>query len=1713
MILNSPKQVRSIAIIAALLLIAGVVLIYNGITNDNLKFSQAAQNTWLTRGKNSFGTQCNNTTSTVLGVQTYTGLNDAVSVAGGEGHTLIVRADGSVWSSGKNTKGQLGLGTTSRFQTPTQIPGLTNIVKVFAGYDHSFALGSGGELYAWGANSLGQLGLGNNNTTDQLSPVQIFTQNILEVSAGKDHTLFLRNDNAVLASGSNFYGQLGDSGIPNFTATPVLTSLTGNITDISASEYASVAVSNISGEVYTWGSGKYGQLGQGNTNDINTPTAIPLLTGVVYISAGESHMVAVKNDNTILEWGNKDAITQAVHTTSPTAISLAGLQNTLGSPATATFTSFSNDRLGTSRENTYLIDDAGKLVVIGKGTHGQNTVSYEKKITPTLVSLGGGNEFTTTSEVSGDYAFIIDDSVAKEVKVWGYNQDYNLGYTANQQGNREFGTVIQNLSTVASGSNHVLYLQNNGNVFSCGLNYDGQLGLGNNNNAFLPTQISGLTSIVQVAGSESGSFALKNDGQVYAWGNHPTSSTTPQLISGLSNIVDITAGSETLLALNASGELYVYGTNGTEAGVGNTAPTTPVQAATNVRSIACAEESCAYVTFAGAVFTTGSNTSGQLGNGSIGGNQNTFTSNGLSNIQSIFGNHEFAGYNAVSFSNTVSAWGEGMLLAQSGSTVANALPSTIAISDVVELGMYFDAVYARRADGSLWSWSENAPTPVLGVNQITSLPISLPGNQIYLKGDLYEPITNIPALQVSCQVGFATFTVGNITTASTTNCIFTLPSDKRITPSFKLAIGDGPLSGTCTTIGLDVFCNGVVTGSASGVYNDIFASLDGITQTDTLDDVYLDNLDQDGDSLPDSWELNNGLNTTFNDAAYDLDNDGFTNVNEYTYLTDPNLQDTDSDGLLDKDEIDLEFNPNNNNSDSGITTLIDESSSNSTLDGAEDIDNDGFGNALEIISNTDPNNPNDKPAINLVEADIANMTFYCSPAGLNATTICKFNMPLDRLLPPNLQLAIGNGGFSSSVCTLNNSTRLVTCTGVATGSAIGLQQIKVKIDTGSPTNTGEMAAIDLADADSDGLSDTWETQYGLDKDDNGTGDRSNGPIGDNDSDTLTNIEEYFYGTNPIDSDTDNDGLIDGVEVAITKTSPTNSNSDSAKTTVNESTNSINDASEDFDNDGYNNLEEINGNTNPFDFNSRPLTGVDSVFIQQMVFFCDEGLTNSTTTCRSTLPSGKTLTSSLFASIGEAGSSPACVLNDSAITCNNVPTGSATGLQIIYAKLGTNPKINTGTQVRINGVAQTDSDSDGLSDEWETREGLDKNNATGDNGANGDPDGDGVTNIQEYNNDTKPKTADTDGDGVGDGSELLILNTNPKIADSDSSRTQTNEAGNGVNDGAEDFDSDGFTNLVEITASTDPFNANSKPESNFDSLDIPNITIYCQEAFINDTTNCSFTLPSGKFLPPSFKIGIAAGVVPGGVCNVSGSTVTCENVPTGGFEGLQFIYGQINNDTPISSGERVRLKVVNSIDTDGDGLPDEWERTHELNERSADGEDGPNGDSDSDGLTNIQEYNLGTTPRNADTDGDTISDKQELEILKTDPVVGDSDSTLTKDVNEAGNNILDGNEDFDGDKYTNRQELFSGVNPFNVGETPDTGPTGTPIPGLGGSNGTNGNGNNGQVDPTILANLNGTDRTGGLSMSSIIGILLTMVGVTGVVYSILNSRLSIYKTKK
>ena len=92
----------------------------------------------------------------------------------GNGQTVVILADGTVWAWGDGTKGQLGDGSTANSGVPVRVrtPAGVTFTKVNSGGYSCYAIDSAGRLWAWGGNQNGQLGTGS-GTRIETSPVDV----------------------------------------------------------------------------------------------------------------------------------------------------------------------------------------------------------------------------------------------------------------------------------------------------------------------------------------------------------------------------------------------------------------------------------------------------------------------------------------------------------------------------------------------------------------------------------------------------------------------------------------------------------------------------------------------------------------------------------------------------------------------------------------------------------------------------------------------------------------------------------------------------------------------------------------------------------------------------------------------------------------------------------------------------------------------------------------------------------------------------------------------------------------------------------------------------------------------------------------------------------------------------------------------------------------------------------------------------------------------------------------------------------------------------------------------------------------------------------------------------------------------------------------------------------------------------------------------------
>ena len=235
-----------------------------------------------------------------------------IEIAAGRHHSLFLTNTGHVYSCGDNSKVQLGLGDyqTDDKTIPTVIDNFDNIIKISCGEFHSLFLTYDGNVYSCGYSSLGQLGVGSFYDKNKPTPILNFN-NITQISAGGYHSLFLNNDGNVYSCGYVDWEQLR---VPKWEdqPSPVIIENLNNITQISAGRYHSLFL-NRDGHVYSCGRNDNGQLGLGNYDYTNIPILIEDFDGINYgqiritkISAGGHHSLFLTNTGDVYSCGRND---------------------------------------------------------------------------------------------------------------------------------------------------------------------------------------------------------------------------------------------------------------------------------------------------------------------------------------------------------------------------------------------------------------------------------------------------------------------------------------------------------------------------------------------------------------------------------------------------------------------------------------------------------------------------------------------------------------------------------------------------------------------------------------------------------------------------------------------------------------------------------------------------------------------------------------------------------------------------------------------------------------------------------------------------------------------------------------------------------------------------------------------------------------------------------------------------------------------------------------------------------------------------------------------------------------------------------------------------------------------------------------------------------------------------------------------------------------
>jgi len=242
-------------------------------------------------GENTYGRLGNNSTtsSTVPVAVDTSGVlagRTVTAVAAGAGSHACAAADGLAFCWGRGLYGRLGDGTTTTYYTPIAVTtggvmGGKSVTAVSAHGSHSCSVASG-QAICWGMNgTYGAMGVNDTANAAYVNPTAALTTGVLsgkiitDIAAGYEGVCVVASGQPV-CWGSNAYGQVGNNSASTAFA-PVAVDTTGvlsgkTVSKISQGWYQTCALAH--GEVYCWGGGTYGQLGNNTTANSPIPVKV-----------------------------------------------------------------------------------------------------------------------------------------------------------------------------------------------------------------------------------------------------------------------------------------------------------------------------------------------------------------------------------------------------------------------------------------------------------------------------------------------------------------------------------------------------------------------------------------------------------------------------------------------------------------------------------------------------------------------------------------------------------------------------------------------------------------------------------------------------------------------------------------------------------------------------------------------------------------------------------------------------------------------------------------------------------------------------------------------------------------------------------------------------------------------------------------------------------------------------------------------------------------------------------------------------------------------------------------------------------------------------------------------------------------------------------------------------------------------------------------------
>ncbi|XP_041973907.1 probable E3 ubiquitin-protein ligase HERC2 [Aricia agestis] len=240
---------------------------------------------------------------------------DPVQLVGGEQTLFAVTPDGKVYATGYGAGGRLGIGGIDSVSLPTLLASIQHVfitkVACNSGGKHCLALSADGDVYSWGEGEDGKLGHGNRVNYDRPKLITALSGlEVVAIACGGAHSACLTARGRIYTWGKGRYGRLGHGDSEDQLVPKMVEALASyRVIDVACgSGDAQTLCITDDDNVWSWGDGDYGKLGRGGSEGCKLPTKIDCLKGlrVIKVECGSQFSVALCQCGSVYTWGKGD---------------------------------------------------------------------------------------------------------------------------------------------------------------------------------------------------------------------------------------------------------------------------------------------------------------------------------------------------------------------------------------------------------------------------------------------------------------------------------------------------------------------------------------------------------------------------------------------------------------------------------------------------------------------------------------------------------------------------------------------------------------------------------------------------------------------------------------------------------------------------------------------------------------------------------------------------------------------------------------------------------------------------------------------------------------------------------------------------------------------------------------------------------------------------------------------------------------------------------------------------------------------------------------------------------------------------------------------------------------------------------------------------------------------------------------------------------------